>query len=74
MSELYSGSSESFQFLSDCYLDYAKEVISRRAIPDLRDGQKKYLEEFYIVLTRIKINYAEMCSFCIRCFKTSPSW
>lgn len=41
MSELYSGSSESFQFLSDCYLDYAKEVISRRAIPDLRDGQKK---------------------------------
>lgn len=41
MSELYKGDSESFDFVSNCYLDYAKEVICRRALPDLRDGQKK---------------------------------
>lgn len=38
--ELYNGSSEGFSFLVDGYLDYSKEVIARRAIPDLRDGLK----------------------------------
>lgn len=41
MSEIYKGNSDSFQFLVGCYLDYANEVICRRALPDLRDGQKK---------------------------------
>lgn len=41
MSKVYVGTSDSFDFLTDCYLDYAKEVICRRALPDLRDGQKK---------------------------------
>lgn len=40
MSDIYSGTSDSFDFLADCYVDYAKEVICRRALPDLRDGQK----------------------------------
>lgn len=41
MSKIYTGTSDSFEFLTDCYVDYANEVICRRAIPDLRDGQKK---------------------------------
>lgn len=41
MSDLYHGSSDSFEFVTQCYFDYANEVICRRALPDLRDGQKK---------------------------------
>lgn len=41
MSKVYVGTSDSFDFLTDCYLDYANEVICRRALQDLRDGQKK---------------------------------
>ena len=41
MSDLYNGNSESFEFVTQCYMDYANEVICRRAFPDLRDGQKK---------------------------------
>lgn len=41
MSDLYHGSSDSFEFVTQCYIDYANEVICRRALPDLRDGQKK---------------------------------
>ena len=37
---LYNGSSEGFKVLCDGYVDYAKEVISRRSVPDLRDGLK----------------------------------
>ena len=38
--EIYNGSSEGFSFLTDGYIDYSKEVIANRAIPDLRDGLK----------------------------------
>lgn len=38
--EIYKGSSDGFRYLLDGYLDYADEVISRRAIPDVRDGLK----------------------------------
>lgn len=37
---LYNGSSEGFKVLCDGYVNYAKEVISRRSVPDLRDGLK----------------------------------
>lgn len=37
---LYNGSSEGFDYVCDGYVDYAKEVIARRSIPDLRDGLK----------------------------------
>lgn len=40
MSELYKGSSEGFNIITDGYLSYAQEVVARRAIPDLRDGLK----------------------------------
>lgn len=38
--DLYNGESEGFEMLVDGYIDYAKEVISHRSFPDLRDGQK----------------------------------
>lgn len=37
---LYNGSSEGFSELSDGYIDYAKEIIARRSLPDVRDGLK----------------------------------
>lgn len=37
---LYNGSSEGFSELSDGYVDYAKEIIARRSLPDIRDGLK----------------------------------
>lgn len=37
---LYNGSSEGFDELCDGYVDYAKEVISGRSVPDVRDGLK----------------------------------
>ena len=40
MSDLYCGSSDGFGYLVDGYIDYSREVISGRAIPDLRDGLK----------------------------------
>lgn len=40
MSNLYSGSSDGFKALTEGYIDYSHEVISGRAIPDLRDGLK----------------------------------
>lgn len=38
--KIYQGPSEGFTELTDGYVDYGEEVIIRRAIPDLRDGQK----------------------------------
>ena len=40
MSNLYNGSSEGFENLVTGYIDYAEEVITARAIPDLYDGLK----------------------------------
>lgn len=37
---LYNGTSEGFNVLCDGYIDFAKEVIGRRSVPDLRDGLK----------------------------------
>ena len=39
-SSLYNGSSEGFTELHNGYIDYAKEVIARRSVPDIRDGLK----------------------------------
>lgn len=37
---LYNGSSDGFSELSDGYIDYAREIIARRSLPDIRDGLK----------------------------------
>lgn len=38
--DIYTGSSQGFSSLCEGYLDYSKEVIGGRSIPDLRDGLK----------------------------------
>lgn len=40
MSTLYNGSSDGFDVLCKGYIGYAKEIIARRSVPDLRDGLK----------------------------------
>lgn len=37
---LYNGSSQGFDYVCDGYVEYAKEIISGRSVPDLRDGLK----------------------------------
>lgn len=37
---LYNGSSEGFEELCGGYVEYAKEIISSRSFPDIRDGLK----------------------------------
>lgn len=37
---IYNGDSPGFQSVTDGYIDYAEEIIARRANPDLRDGLK----------------------------------
>lgn len=37
---LYNGSSDGFNELCDGYVDYAKELIARRSVSDIRDGLK----------------------------------
>ena len=39
-STLYNGSSDGFGELCEGYVDYAKEIISDRSFPDIRDGLK----------------------------------
>lgn len=38
--KLYKGSSEGLRMLVEGYTDYAKEVVTNRAVPDIRDGLK----------------------------------
>ena len=40
MLDIYSGSSDGFRELTEGYIDYAKEVIVNRSVPDIRDGLK----------------------------------
>ena len=53
--DFYNGSSEGFGNLADGYIDYAKEVIAKRSIPDLRDGLKPVGRRIlYAIKTTIK--------------------
>lgn len=40
MKKLYAGSSDGLSMVVDGYAEYAREVISNRAVPDIRDGLK----------------------------------
>lgn len=62
MADLYNGTSDSFSFLTGCYLNYAEEVICRRALPDLRDGQKKVTRR---ILYSTYINKKDTLQKCI---------
>jgi len=59
--EIYNGNSDGFRFLVDGYLDYSKEVIARRAIPDLRDGLKPVQRR---ILYSAKINDKKQFQKC----------
>lgn len=59
--EIYNGNSDGFSFLIDGYLDYSKEVIARRAIPDLRDGLKPVQRR---ILYSAKINDKKQFQKC----------
>lgn len=60
---LYNGSSEGFEMLSDGYIDYAKEVIAKRSIPDLRDGLKPVGRRIlYAIKTTIKGDNLSKCA------------
>lgn len=59
---LYNGSSDGFEMLSDGYIDYAKEVIAKRSIPDLRDGLKPVGRRIlYSIKTTIKGDGLSKC-------------
>ena len=59
---LYNGSSEGFEMLSDGYIDYAKEVIAKRSIPDLRDGLKPVGRRIlYSIRTTVKGDNLSKC-------------
>ena len=62
MSQLYSGESEGFTELVEGYVDYAKEVISARAIPDVRDGQKPVNRRILYSAYLNKKNYMRKCA------------
>lgn len=59
--EIYNGNSEGFSYLVDGYMDYSKEVIARRAIPDLRDGLKPVQRR---ILYSAKINDKKQFQKC----------
>lgn len=59
--EIYNGSSDGFNYLVDGYMDYSKEVIARRAIPDLRDGLKPVQRR---ILYSAKINDKKQLQKC----------
>lgn len=37
------------------YIDYAMSVIVSRALPDVRDGLNQYIEESYILCTKMEL-------------------
>lgn len=71
--EIYNGSSEGFSFLTDGYIDYSKEVIANRAIPDLRDGLKPVQRR---ILYSAKLNdrkqYQKCATFVADAMKLHP--
>ena len=61
MAELYQGTSDSFEYITNCYMDYANEVICRRAFPDLRDGQKIVTRRILYTAYMNKKGHMEKC-------------
>lgn len=71
--EIYNGSSEGFSFLTDGYIDYSKEVIANRAIPDLRDGLKPVQRRIlYSAKLNDKKQFQKCASFVADAMKLHP--
>lgn len=59
---IYKGGSEGFSYLVSCYDDYAKEVITKRAIADLRDGLKPVNRRILYSLKQTDSGTLQKCS------------
>lgn len=58
---LYDGNSEGFGLLTEGYLDYAHEVITNRAVPDLRDGLKPVQRRILYTMNQGKVYSQTKC-------------
>lgn len=63
--DLYNGNSEGFQHITEGYVDYSKEVIARRAIPDLRDGLKPVQRRIIYSAHKAKITSLQKCAVIV---------
>lgn len=73
MSDLYCGSSDGFKALTDGYIDYSHEVISGRAIPDLRDGLKPVTRRIlYAAYMNKKKDFQKCAVFVADAMKLHP--
>ena len=71
--EIYNGSSEGFDYLIDGYMEYSKEVIGRRAIPDIRDGLKPVQRRIlYSAKKNDKKTYQKCATFVADAMKLHP--
>lgn len=61
MSQLYSGSSEGYAEIEKGYINYSKGIISGRAFPDVRDGQKPVTRR---ILYTAHLNKKDFMSKC----------
>jgi len=61
-SRIYSGPSDGFSDLADGYVDYAMEVIARRAVPDVRDGLKPVTRRILYQGEQGKKDYMQKCA------------
>lgn len=73
MSDLYYGSSDGFKALTEGYIDYSHEVISGRAIPDLRDGLKPVTRRIlYSAYSNKKKDFQKCAVFVADAMKLHP--
>lgn len=61
LSSLYNGPSDGVDGVVNGYVDYAEEIIIRRAIPDLRDGQKRVTRRILYSADKHKTGYLRKC-------------
>lgn len=64
---IYNGNSVGFKKVTDGYIDYAEEIIARRAIPDLRDGLKPVNRRiiYSSYFSSKKKDYMQSCSVVV---------
>ena len=62
MSQLYSGSSEGYAEIEEGYINYSKGIISGRAFPDVRDGQKPVTRRILYTAHLNKKDYMSKCA------------
>lgn len=60
-SNIYVGPSEGFNDLAEGYVDYAMEVIARRAVPDVRDGLKPVTRRILFMGEQEKAEFLKKC-------------